>query len=217
MPQTLFEKIWDDHLVARRADGRELIYIDRHVLHELHAPHAFEELEKQHRPVRRPDLTFSAHGSHRRHQARPRRQHQSVGRGLHQGDARGQRQEQHQGFRSPRSGAGHLACGRAGARHGAAGRDACGAGQPRQHRRRRRSAGVRLRHDRARAYPRDASDGDEAAEADAGPARRQAVAACHRKGCGAADHRRDRRRRRARPCRRICRLGDRAPCRSSSA
>ncbi len=59
MPRTLFEKIWDAHLVARRADGRELIYIDRHVLHELHAPHAFEQLEKQNRPVRRPDLTFS--------------------------------------------------------------------------------------------------------------------------------------------------------------
>jgi 3-isopropylmalate/(R)-2-methylmalate dehydratase large subunit len=60
MPQTLFEKIWQAHLVAQRADGRELIYIDRHVLHELHAPHAFEQLEKQGRPVRRPDLTFSA-------------------------------------------------------------------------------------------------------------------------------------------------------------
>src|SRR3954471_18529365 len=59
MPRTLFEKIWDSHLVAQRADGRELIYIDRHVLHELHAPHAFEQLEAQHRPVRRPDLTFS--------------------------------------------------------------------------------------------------------------------------------------------------------------
>src|SRR5215510_11031823 len=59
MPKTLFEKIWDAHLVAKRIDGRELIYIDRHVLHELHAPHAFESLEKQHRPVRRPDLTFS--------------------------------------------------------------------------------------------------------------------------------------------------------------
>jgi len=59
MPQTLFDKIWDRHLVARRADGRDLIYIDRHVLHELHAPHAFEQLEKQERPVRRPDLTFS--------------------------------------------------------------------------------------------------------------------------------------------------------------
>src|SRR6202163_4833849 len=60
MPQTLFDKIWEAHRVARRADGRELIYIDRHVLHELHAPHAFEELQKQQRPVRRPDLTFSA-------------------------------------------------------------------------------------------------------------------------------------------------------------
>ena len=59
MPQTLFDKIWDAHLVARRTDGRDLIYIDRHVLHELHAPHAFEQLEKQHRSVRRPDLTFS--------------------------------------------------------------------------------------------------------------------------------------------------------------
>jgi 3-isopropylmalate/(R)-2-methylmalate dehydratase large subunit len=59
MPRTLFDKIWEAHLVARRGDGRDLIYIDRHVLHELHAPHAFEQLEKQHRPVRRPDLTFS--------------------------------------------------------------------------------------------------------------------------------------------------------------
>src|SRR4030081_1273699 len=59
MPHTLFDKIWDAHLVAKRADGRDLIYIDRHVLHELHAPHAFEQLTKQQRPVRRPDLTFS--------------------------------------------------------------------------------------------------------------------------------------------------------------
>jgi 3-isopropylmalate/(R)-2-methylmalate dehydratase large subunit len=59
MPRTLFDKIWDCHLVARRADGRDLIYIDRHVLHELHAPHAFALLEKQDRAVRRPDLTFS--------------------------------------------------------------------------------------------------------------------------------------------------------------
>ena len=59
MARTLFDKIWDAHLVTRRADGRDLIYIDRHVLHELHAPHAFEQLEKQQRTVRRPDLTFS--------------------------------------------------------------------------------------------------------------------------------------------------------------
>src|SRR5258707_1524531 len=58
-PRTLFDKIWEQHLVAQRADGRDIIYIDRHVLHELHAPHAFEQLQKQGRPVRRPDLTFS--------------------------------------------------------------------------------------------------------------------------------------------------------------
>lgn len=57
--RTLFDKIWEQHLVGRRADGRELIYIDRHVLHDLHAPHAFEKLENAGRKVRRPDLTFS--------------------------------------------------------------------------------------------------------------------------------------------------------------
>jgi len=59
MPRTLFDKIWDSHLVGQRADGRDLIYIDRHVLHELHAHHAFAQLEKQRRPVHRPDLTFA--------------------------------------------------------------------------------------------------------------------------------------------------------------
>ena len=59
MPRTLFDKIWDFHLVGRRSDGRDLIYIDRHVLHELHAHHAFAHLEKERRAVHRPDLTFA--------------------------------------------------------------------------------------------------------------------------------------------------------------
>ena len=59
MPQTLIDKIWDAHLVTRRLDGRELVYIDRHVLHEMHAPHAFEKLAEAGRPVRRSDLTFA--------------------------------------------------------------------------------------------------------------------------------------------------------------
>ena len=59
MPRSLFEKIWDFHLVGRRADGRDLLYIDRHVLHELHAHHGFAHLEKEHRSVHRPDLTFA--------------------------------------------------------------------------------------------------------------------------------------------------------------
>jgi 3-isopropylmalate/(R)-2-methylmalate dehydratase large subunit len=60
MAATLIDKIWDAHVVARRADGRDLVYIDRHVLHELHAPHAFKKLADSGRGVRRPDLTFSA-------------------------------------------------------------------------------------------------------------------------------------------------------------
>ena len=55
---TLIDKIWDAHIVACRPDGRELLYIDRHVVHDLHGPHALEQLAKTGRSVRRPDLTF---------------------------------------------------------------------------------------------------------------------------------------------------------------
>ncbi|MBC7609404.1 MAG: 3-isopropylmalate dehydratase large subunit [Polaromonas sp.] len=58
MARTLFEKIWDYHHVATRPDGRELIYIDRHAVHELHAPHAFADLDSSGRSVRRRDLTM---------------------------------------------------------------------------------------------------------------------------------------------------------------
>src|ERR1051325_7388467 len=59
MRQTLFDKIWQSHLAARRPDARELIYLDRHIMHDLHTPHALAQLEKQKRPIRRPDLTFA--------------------------------------------------------------------------------------------------------------------------------------------------------------
>ena len=58
-PQTMLDKLWEAHFVARRLDGRDMIYVDRHVLHELHAPHAFEKLQQAARSVRRADLTFS--------------------------------------------------------------------------------------------------------------------------------------------------------------
>ncbi|MBS7697217.1 MULTISPECIES: 3-isopropylmalate dehydratase large subunit [unclassified Chelatococcus] len=57
--RTLFQKIWESHLVARRIDGREIIYMDRNIVHELHGPKAFEKLRKAGRRVRRPDLTFA--------------------------------------------------------------------------------------------------------------------------------------------------------------
>src|SRR5215204_2616419 len=58
-PRTLFDKIWDSHLVNRQADGTCLIYIDRHLVHEVTSPQAFEGLRLTGRKVRRPDLTLA--------------------------------------------------------------------------------------------------------------------------------------------------------------
>ncbi|MEZ5736519.1 MAG: 3-isopropylmalate dehydratase large subunit [Novosphingobium sp.] len=58
-PRTLYEKIWDAHVVDRRDDGTCLIYIDRHLVHEVTSPQAFEALRVAGRKVRRPDLTLA--------------------------------------------------------------------------------------------------------------------------------------------------------------
>ena len=58
-PRTLYEKIWDAHVVDRRPDGTCLIYIDRHLVHEVTSPQAFEGLRLAGRKVRRPDLTLA--------------------------------------------------------------------------------------------------------------------------------------------------------------
>ena len=58
-PQTLYEKIWAAHVVERRDDGTCLIYIDRHLVHEVTSPQAFEGLRVAGRRVRRPELTLA--------------------------------------------------------------------------------------------------------------------------------------------------------------
>ena len=58
-PRTLYEKIWADHVVERRDDGTCLIYIDRHLVHEVTSPQAFAGLRAAGRGVRRPDLTLA--------------------------------------------------------------------------------------------------------------------------------------------------------------
>jgi 3-isopropylmalate/(R)-2-methylmalate dehydratase large subunit len=58
MAKTLFEKIWDSHQVDE-VNGRSLIYIDRHMVHEVTSPQAFDGLRINKRKVRRPDLTFA--------------------------------------------------------------------------------------------------------------------------------------------------------------
>tara|TARA_A100001391_G_scaffold168882_1_gene129532 strand:- start:30789 stop:32225 length:1437 start_codon:yes stop_codon:yes gene_type:complete len=57
--RTLYEKIWDAHVVAQREDGTCLIFIDRHIIHEVTSPQAFEALRKAGRTVRRPELTLA--------------------------------------------------------------------------------------------------------------------------------------------------------------
>jgi len=59
MPKTLYDKIWESHLVHRQDDGTCLIYIDRHLVHEVTSPQAFEGLRSANRKVRRPDLTLA--------------------------------------------------------------------------------------------------------------------------------------------------------------
>ena len=58
-PKTLYDKIWDKHVVRVNEDGTSLIYIDRHLVHEVTSPQAFEGLALAGRKVRRPDLTLA--------------------------------------------------------------------------------------------------------------------------------------------------------------
>jgi 3-isopropylmalate/(R)-2-methylmalate dehydratase large subunit len=58
MPRTLYDKIWNDHLVDEQPDGTCLIYVDRHLVHEVTSPQAFEGLRLSGRKVRAPDKTL---------------------------------------------------------------------------------------------------------------------------------------------------------------
>jgi 3-isopropylmalate/(R)-2-methylmalate dehydratase large subunit len=58
-PRTIFEKIWDNHIVYEKEGGPSLLYIDRHLVHEVTSPQAFEGLRMNKRRVRRTDLTFA--------------------------------------------------------------------------------------------------------------------------------------------------------------
>src|ERR1044071_6459701 len=59
MPRTLFEKIWNAHVVRQAEDQPTLLYIDRHLIHEVTSPQAFDGLRVAGRRVRRPDLTLA--------------------------------------------------------------------------------------------------------------------------------------------------------------
>src|SRR5438309_3613243 len=58
-PRTLYDKIWDDHVVETQPDGTSLLYIDRHLVHEVTSPQAFEGLRLSGRKVRAPEKTLA--------------------------------------------------------------------------------------------------------------------------------------------------------------
>ncbi|GMF50793.1 unnamed protein product [[Candida] boidinii] len=58
-PKTLYDKVFADHVVHKDESGSYLIYIDRHLVHEVTSPQAFEGLKNADRPVRRPDCTLA--------------------------------------------------------------------------------------------------------------------------------------------------------------
>ena len=58
-PRTLYDKIWDDHVIETQADGTSLIYIDRHLVHEVTSPQAFEGLRMAGRKVHAPERTLA--------------------------------------------------------------------------------------------------------------------------------------------------------------
>ena len=59
MPNTLYDKIWNDHLVDQQSDGTALLFVDRHLVHEVTSPQAFEGLRNSNRKVRHPKLTLA--------------------------------------------------------------------------------------------------------------------------------------------------------------
>ena len=59
MPHTLYDKIWNDHLVDQQEDGTSLLFVDRHLIHEVTSPQAFEGLRNSNRKVRQPNLTLA--------------------------------------------------------------------------------------------------------------------------------------------------------------
>ena len=59
MPRTLYDKIWNEHLVHQQNDGTSLLFVDRHLIHEVTSPQAFEGLRNSKRKVRQPRLTLA--------------------------------------------------------------------------------------------------------------------------------------------------------------
>ena len=59
MSKTLYDKIWEDHMVHQQSDGTELLYVDRHLIHEVTSPQAFEGLRLKKKKSEKARFNFS--------------------------------------------------------------------------------------------------------------------------------------------------------------
>ena len=190
--QTLYDKLWNAHVVRQEADGTALIYIDRHLVHEVTSPQAFEGLKLAGRKA----VAHRFHPGGGRPQCadhRARAGYRRSGLAFAGGDAGQQlRRVRRERIQDVRSAPGHRACDRAGAGRDPAGHDGGVRRFAHQHARRVRRAGVRHRHVRGRARDGDAMFADKKIQSHAGGGRWRVGQGCHRQGHRAGGDRQDR-------------------------
>ena len=207
-PRTLYDKIWDEHVLETNG-GLSLIYIDRHLVHEVTSPQAFEGLRMSGRKVRAPEKTLAVVDHNIQTTDRSG--------GIADPESRQQVEElaeerarvRHRILRRVRPPAGRRPHHRAGAGLHAAGHDDRLRRQPHLDPRRLRRARARHRHLRGRARARDPDADPDQGQEHARQGRRRASARRHRQGHHPRHHRPDRHGGRHRPRHRILRLGDR--------
>ena len=208
-PKTLYDKIWDSHLVHEAPDGTCLLYIDRHLVHEVTSPQAFEGLRMAGRRVRAPGKTVAVPD----HNV-PTDIHRA--RGIENEESRIQvdtlkKNAEDFGIeilRRRRRPPGDRAHHRPGAGLDPAGHDHRLRRQPHRHARRLRGAGARDRHVRGGACAGHPDADPAQGEEHEGRGQGQPRPRRHRQGHHAVDHRRDRHRRRHRARHRVHGRGD---------
>ena len=180
--RTLFDKIWDSHVVHRQEDGTCVLYIDRHLVHEVTSPQAFEGLRLAGRKVRRPEATLAV-ADHNVPTERPQPGHRRRGKPHPGRDAGAERARLRRALlchgRHP---SGHRPHHRAGAGPDPAGHDHRLRRQPHLDPWRLRRAGLRHRHVRGRARAGDPDAPAASGQEHARHGRRRPAGRRHRQG-----------------------------------
>ncbi len=210
--QTLYDKLWHNHVVVQRDDGSALIYIDRHLIHEVTSPQAFEGLRLAGRNPVAAGRQPGGAGSQRAHRAggaqRRCRGHRRPGIAAAGADPRRQLSGlRHRRVRNQRPPPGHRPCGGPGAGRNPAGHDGGLRRFPHLHPRRPGRPGPRHRHLGGGACAGHPVPDPAENEKHAGAHRRRAADRGDRQGCGAGGDRQDRHRRRQRLRHRVWRRG----------